>query len=218
MVNALFWKWLVASAAAITIIGAGYGCGQKTSSITSTTLPTSVSTSTTTALSVTTSPVMVQQDRNLAIVFHALITFSINPNTSYATDLAVPAVPITWTGLLFSGNLQESGPGEDITDNVGGTISADGTSLITLVYSRKILRTNNTGTSYDIALHNVPLDTSINNLTFRYSGAVIQSYVSSISYADGTVNSGQIVSSNNYVSTDWANTQNPPTLTLTFGK
>jgi hypothetical protein len=120
--------------------------------------------------------------------------------------------------MSFSGKLQESGPGEDITDRVSGTVSADGRILVSLVYSRQILRTNNSSTSFSVSLSNVPIDIGTILGSYNYSGAVIQGYISSITYVDGTIVSGQIVASTTYGSTDWGNIQQPPTLTITFGK
>ncbi len=159
-----------------------------------------------------------QQYKNLAVKFHAVLTFSLNNvNVSYPTDLAVPEVPITWSGTSFSGTLHESGPGEDITDKVAGTISADGKVVISLVYSRQVLRTTNSGTAFKVTLSNVSLEAGTIPGTFNYSGAVIRGYFSEIYYADGTIVSGQIVPSTIYISTDWENTQQSPTLTIAFG-
>ena len=141
-----------------------------------------------------------------------------NTNISYPTDLAVPQVPVIWSGMSFSGTLHESGSGEDITDKVAGTISADGKVLVSLVYSRQVLRTTNSGTAFSVSLSNVPLDIGVSSGAYNYSGAALQGYVSGITYVDGTIISGQIIPSTVYVSTDWGNTQQPPTLTIVFGK
>ncbi len=208
------------------------GCARKpiSSTFSTTSIATSPSTISTTAISSTTtgstpasstpiSSTIYQQYTNLAVKFHALLTFSLNnTNVSYPTDLAVPQVPVIWSGTSFSGTLHESGPGEDITDRVAGTISADGNVLVSLAYSRQVLRTTNSGTAFSVSLASVPLDIGASPGTYVYSGASIQGYVSGINYADGTIVSGQIVASTIYVSTDWGNIQQPPTLTIIFGK
>jgi hypothetical protein len=194
-----------------------FGCTQKSttsaSTLTSTTLPLSTTAITTSSMNT----VNFQQYKSLGVDFRAVITFSIsNTTTSYPTELAVPQVPITWNGLSFSGNLQESGVGEDVTDTVNGSVSADGKTLVQLVYSRQIMRTTATGTYYSITLQSVPLNAGTIAGLFNYSGANIQGYVKAINYIDGPIVSGQINAITTYISADWANTQ-PPTLSLTFG-
>ena len=228
----LIRKFRLVAVVTIMVVGVCFGCSQKhipttstnqskttSTSVNSTVITSLVVSSTTTTLSSTTNPIIWQRYANLGVKFHAVLTFSVNNSKiSYPTDLAVPQVPSTWSGLSFSGKLPESGPGEDITDKVDGTVSTDGKVLVSLIYSRQILRTTNSGTSFSVSLSNVPLDVGNTSGTYGYSGTAIQGYISAISYADGTIVSGQIVASTTYVSSDWGSIQQPPILSITFGK
>jgi len=212
--------------AAIATVGLmSYGCTPKSitssSTTTSATAVTTTSTSLTTTVSTSTTDLaLLQQYKNLGVSFHAIVTFNINnTNASYPSDFTVPQVPITWNGLGFSGRLLESGPGEDITDEMTGTVTADGKTLASLVYSRQILRTTGSGTYFNITFQAVPVNITIDSTgSFSFTGAAVQSYVTGINYADGPVVSGQVTASTSYVSTDWASSQQPPNLLLTFGK
>jgi hypothetical protein len=213
---------IIRLALVLTIVaGAIVGCTQKSSTlpaISSSTTTSPQSTSTANITSVTTNTVVFQSFHSFAADFRAFITFTVsNTTASYPTELAVPQVPVTWNGLSFSGNLQESGPGEDITDEVSGTVSPDGNTLSQLIYSRKIMRTTNTGTYFSITLRGVPLNAGLITGLYSFSGALLQQYVITINYMDGPIVSGQIEASTAYLSTDWANTQQMPALTLTFG-
>jgi hypothetical protein len=195
-----------------------FGCTTKSTPTASTSTSTTLlPVSTTTITSTSTNTVNFQQYKSLAVDFRAVITFSIsNTTTSYPTELAVPLVPITWNGLSFSGSLQESGIGEDVTDTVNGTVSADGKALVQLVYSRQIMRSTATGTYYSVTLQSVPLNAGIIAGLFNFTGSSIQGYATAINYIDGPIVSGQINATTTYVSTDWGNAQ-PPTLSITFG-
>ena len=187
---------------------------------TSTTALTTTSTSLTATVSTLTADrAFLQQYKNWGVSFHAIVAFNINnTNTSYPSEFTVPQVPITWSGLAFSGTLQESGHGEDITDQVTGAFTADGKTLASLVYSRQILRTTGSGTYFSVALQDVPLIVIATVGSFSFTGSVIQNYIIGINYADGPVVSGQVTASTSYVSTDWASIQQPPNLMLTFGR
>jgi hypothetical protein len=230
-------KYVDVIALVATALIIGSGCAQKTtqtpSTFTSATATTPISSivgtsnvgtstiasSTTAVSSSTTNFLVFQQYTSLAIVFQALVTFNVNnTNVTYPSNLFVPQVPITWSGASFSGTLHESGPGEDITDKVAGVISADARTMVSLIYSREIVRATNSVTSYSISIFSLPLAAVNTSGIYIYSGFAIQGYVSEISYLDGTIVSGKLVASTTYVSSDWGNIQQPPTLTITFGK
>ncbi len=169
---------------------------------------------------------LIQKNGNLSVKFSGVMTFEYSGTqvTSFS-ELAVEGVPIIWMERLFSGKLEEFGAGEDITDEVHGSLSADGNWIETFYYSRQILRktTNPSGTFYRITLKNVPITGAANGSTagpgnFIKSGADAQKYITKIEYADGPVKGGQINSTTKYVTTDWGNTGKGqvPTMKVTF--
>lgn len=170
---------------------------------------------------------LLQQNKFLTGRFYGLMTFKFSGTTfTFPTELQIASVPVTWMGELFNGKLEEVGPGEDVTDEVHGSVSSDGNWLVTLYYSRQILRTsNNTGTFFRVTFRNVPIMKQVNGVvtevgTFEKDGADLQKYVEKIEYIDGTLNGNQIVPTSSYLSTDWKNTGNglKPSLKLTFEK
>ena len=159
-----------------------------------------------------------QQNGHLAVTFHALMTFNTSGKTiTFPSELFVPPVPIAWSGTSFAGRLEESGPGEDVTDEVSGTVSADGTTLISMVYWRQVLRTGvNSGTYYHVTLQSLPIVVPSVG-TFNGSGVDLQKHVVNIDYADGSLSGGRIVPATTYVSTDWTTGAGQmPSLSLTF--
>ncbi len=163
-----------------------------------------------------------QGTASLSVDLFGLVTYRTGTATAtFASVFFVHSGPVKWSGTTFSGHLEEAGAGEDITDTVEGSVSADGYNLVSLTYSRVIIRPAvANGTSYTVSLAGVPLASGSNVGAFQLAGAGVQKYVSAIKYADGKLNGTQIVSSFEYVSTDWANT-NPseqPTLKVTFGQ
>ena len=182
------------------------GCNRPTSATaaTSTTSPTVRPP----ASSITQATLAITQSKSLSVSLYGLMTFSVSgSSSSYPTQLFVPAVPLTWSGTSFTGRLEEAGPGEDITDEVSGAVSSDGSMAESVRYSRKVIRSEaGNGTSYTVALHNVPLGPVSQAIGgFQKSGAEVQNYVASIEYADGPLSGGDVVPSTKYVSTDWAN-------------
>jgi hypothetical protein len=164
---------------------------------------------------------ILQGRTTLTVDFFGLVTFQTGASTiTFPTVFFVHGVPIKWSGVSFTGHLEEAGPGEDITDTVVGTVSADGNTLASLVYDRRIIRPSlATGTSYRVILRDVPLFSGSALGAFQTTGVDIRQYVSAIEYADGPVTNGQIVSAFAYVNTDWTNTGagQSPTLKLSFG-
>ncbi len=139
---------------------------------------------------------------------------------------SVPPVPITWAGTSFTGRLEEAGPGEDITYQASGAVSKDGDTLLSLAYSRQVIRPSaNSGVFYRVTLQNVPVVNAADGAAngpgkFEKAGAELQNYVVNIEYADGPLSGGRIAPNTTYVSTDWTNTGTgqTPTLKLAFGK
>ena len=160
---------------------------------------------------------LLQVNGHLAVSLQADMTFlSGGRNLSFPTQLFVPPVPITRNGASFSGRLEESGPGEDVTDLVNGTVSPDGATLLSLVYSRQVLRSAGTGTFYQVTLQNLPLASATLG-AYSGNGPGLQTYVTGIAYEDGPLNGTQIMPTTTYVSTDWAGASGQkPALTLTF--
>ena len=152
----------------------------------------------------------------------ASLTFSNSP-VVYPTQFTMPNVPISWNGTSFKGQLEEVGAGEDVLYQAAGNVSPNGATLISFVYSQRIIRTNNTGTFYRLTLNNLPVgdpaDGSIPGWgTFKGVGADLQNYVTKIEYMDGPLSNGQINPMTTYDSTDWSNTSpgSMPTFSLAF--
>ncbi len=153
--------------------------------------------------------------------FTALVTFrSGQSETTLPAVFFVHRVPITWSATSFAGHLEEQGAGEDITDAVQGAVSADGNMLVSLIYSRRVIRpVLGSGTAYTVILKDVPLGFGRSTGVFQGSEADVQRYVAAIQYADGLLSGGQIISSIEYVGTDWTASRPAwsPSLTLSFG-
>ena len=164
-----------------------------------------------------------RESKTLAASLYGVVTFSFSGTTVvFPTQLFVPAVPIAWSGTSFSGHLEETGPGEDVTDEVSGVVSNDGNTALSLTYSRQVIRrTAGNGTFYRVSLKNVQTIGPTGAIgVVAKSGADVRYYVVKVEYSDGSLSGGQIVPNTTYVSTDWANT-NPgqvPTLQATFAK
>jgi hypothetical protein len=171
---------------------------------------------------------VVQQNGNLSARFYGLMTFDYSGSpVKVLSELAVSGVPVEWMGALFSGKLEEFGPGEDVTDEVHGSLSADGNWVESLFFSRQILRTsaNASGTFYRVTLKNIHLvivdaGTQAGQAAFEKTGSDIRKYVITVEYADGPVKDGKIVSKTTYTSTDWENIKagQTPTLKMSFSK
>ncbi len=171
---------------------------------------------------------LIQQNGNLSVRFFSVMTFSSSGTLVTApSELGVSGVPINWMGVIFNGRLEEFLAGEDTTDEVHGSVSADGNWIESMYYSRQILRTtaNPSGTFYRISLKSVPISGAASGSTlgpgnFEKSSGDIQKYITQIEYADGPVIDSKINSITKYISTDWGNTFKGqiPTLKLTFAQ
>lgn len=182
------------------------GCSPTVSTITTTT--TTRPTIQPTASSTTLASLAFMQSKSLSVSLYGVMTFSVSGSSvSYPTQLFVPAVPITWSGTSFTGRLEEAGPGEDITDEVNGTVLADGSAAESVTYSRKVIRSGaGNGTAYTVVIHNVPLGPQPQAIGgFEKIGAEVQKFVASIAYAGGPLSGGEVVPNTKYVSTDWTN-------------
>lgn len=177
---------------------------------------------TTTPVTTTTGPshlAVLQGTGAFTVDFSALVTFrSGQSETTLPAVFFVHGVPIAWSGTAFAGHLEEQGAGEDITDTVQGSVSADGNTLVSLVYSRRVIRTAySNGTAYTVTLKDVPLASASRVGAFQGNGADLQRYVAGVQYLDGQVSGGQIISNFEYVGTDWtAGGAQSPTLKLSF--
>ncbi len=167
---------------------------------------------------------LLQQNGRLTATFKALTTFQFNgaPVTLFA-EFSVSQVPLTWTGTSFRGRREEAGPGEDSTDEITGTVSEDGSTMIALAYSRQVLhRSANNGTFFRVSLANVPVVGETNGRatglgTFQKTGADVRKYIATVEYTDGPLNGNQINPTTTYLSTDWTSMQLPD-LRVTFEK
>lgn len=168
---------------------------------------------------------LLQQNRYLTGRLYGLVTFDYAGTIiTFPAEFAVSSVPIEWMEVIFSGKLAEGGPGEDVTDQVHGSVSADGTWLVSLLYSRQVIRaTTNTRTFYRIMLRNMPIVKLVGGVTtelgtFEEEGSDVQRYVDRIEYVDEPLRGSGTVTT--YLSTEWKNTVKGqmPTLKLAFEK
>ena len=167
---------------------------------------------------------MLQKNGFFKARFFALMNFSFSGTTvTYATELTTASVPINWMATIFDGKLEETGAGEDVTDQIHGSISTDGQWVTDMFFSRSIVNSgNNTGIFYRITLHNVPLagldTTQILGSAILDKEGDIQKYVTKVEYQSGPVVNGQISPTTTYLSTDWKNLQTGmiPILRFTF--
>lgn len=168
-----------------------------------------------------------QQSGHLTVILSARMTFSSSGAlVPYPTVFDAPSVPITWSGASFTGELEKIFMREDTAEytiyRVNGTASADGSTLLSLVYSRQIVGENsNPRNFYQVSLQNMPIAKGAGGAatelaTFDVAGADAQKYVRKIEYADA-LNSGGLPNTV-YVSTDWSGTTPVPTLKVAFGK
>jgi hypothetical protein len=159
--------------------------------------------------SVSTGLYLLQQNGRLAATFRAMVPQNVNGSSvDYSTEFFVPSLPITWTGASFRGQLNERGSGEDIVYNVSGLVSADGSVLVSLVYSRLITSAGpSSGTFYQVVLRNLTIPAAG---AFQGTGPGVQQYVA-------IVESGSALDS---LQIDWSNTGGGqlPALTVTFSK
>jgi hypothetical protein len=130
---------------------------------------------------------------------------------SWPTELTISSVPLQWMGQVFNGTVKAN----SLTDQVHGSISADGQWLLTLTYSRQVVQSAS-GVNYSVKLRNVPIGSSANDTVkagnFEKTGDVAK-YVEEIGYVAGPPKS-------TYISIDWANSGQglQPILEVTFEK
>jgi hypothetical protein len=165
----------------------------------------------------------IQKNKYLIARLYGVMTFDYSGTTvTFPTELIISSVPLVWMGPIFDGKVENNGPGNDVTDQVHGSVSADGTWIVSLSYSRQIIRPGDKSLSYRITLKNVPIanaDTGTTNTpgTFEKTSDV-QKYVQTIEYNSGIFTGGKIVPAITYVSTDWENAKTgmQPALKITF--
>jgi len=165
-----------------------------------------------------------QQKSFLKARFFGVMTFSFSGTAfTYPTEFTVASVPIVWMALIFDGKLEETGAGEDVTDQIHGSISQDGQWITDMYFSRRITYiNNNTGIFYQVTLHNVPLGgldtTQTPGSAIADREGDVQKYITQIDYQNGPLVNGQINATTTYMSTDWKNMKTGmiPVLKLTF--
>lgn len=210
-----YWMKLVVFVILISITMVSFACSKANTTKTTTT--------STTATTPQHYLALIQQNGYMTARLYGLMSFNFNGTTvSYPTELIIVSVPIVWMGQVFSGKLEETGPGEDVTDQVHGSVSADGAWLLNLTYSRQIVYNNGKAVAYSVSMKNVPvIDTKIGltdaPVTFKKQGDV-QKYIDEIVYNDGSWDGKKITPNITYVSTDWTNSGNnlQPILRLAF--
>jgi hypothetical protein len=170
---------------------------------------------------------LIQQNGNLSVRLFGIMDFDYSEGNIFRipSELAVSGVPLVWMGANFKGNLEKTTKGEDVTDEVHGSLSVDGNWIESIYYSRKTLRANGSETFYRVNIQNLPLNYTANvassNLgNFEKYGADIQKYITRIEYMEGLVKDGQVDSRIKYLSTDWKNNAQgqTPLLKLTFAR
>jgi hypothetical protein len=171
---------------------------------------------------------LLQQNGNLSARLYGIMDFDYSGAVVRSpTELAVSGVPLQWMGANFNGKLQKSSTTEDVIDEVHGSISADGSWVESIYYSRQVLRkgANSSGTFYRINLKNIPINegqngADVNPGIFERSGTDIQKFITRIEYVDGLMKDGEIDPSIKYISTDWTNSSpgQTPSIKLVFAK
>jgi len=150
------------------------------------------------------------ENKYLIARLYGVMTFDYSGTTvTFPTELIISSVPLVWMGPIFDGKVENNGPGNDVTDQVHGSVSADGTWIESLSYQRQIIRPGDKSLSYRITLKNVPIanaatGTTTTPGTFEKTSD-IQKYVQTIEYNSGIFTGGKIVPAITYVSTDWEN-------------
>jgi hypothetical protein len=168
-----------------------------------------------------------QQAGNLTGFLSGYMNFKISGTEfAFPTQLTVDQVPIYWMKTIFNGKVEKAGPGEDLTDEVHGSLSEDGDWVESMYYGEQITRpSSKTATFFRVTLRHVPLqilngpaDKEIG--VFNLSNGDLQKYVEKIEYRDGPWNNGQITPLSEYLSIDWNNTERGkvPVLRLTFAE
>jgi hypothetical protein len=159
-----------------------------------------------------------KENSRLSVTFFAVVTLdAVTQTFPFPAEFDLPQMPITWNGPSFSGRTEEGGPGEDVTDQVGGNVSSDGSIVESLVYSRRIMRqSQHNGTYYRLTLQNLPVSSG----SFVKAGADLRQYVAKLEYAEGNIVNGEISPNVTVTSVDWTN-PNPgqmPRLNVEFSR
>ncbi len=142
---------------------------------------------------------------------------------TYPTSLGVPSVPVVWMGPIFSGKLEKTGPGQDTTIQVHGSISDDGEWVNALSYSKIIVtRSTSNVLSYEVSLRYVPITAVSGSAvmgTFEKKGSDVRKHVEEIKYfQSGTLSGTQKATTTTFTSLDWegVGTGQEPILKLVF--
>ena len=162
-----------------------------------------------------------QQYKYMNARLYGQMTFDIDGEQfTWPAELIIASVPLEWMGQVFNGTLKAGASGNDLTDKIHGSVSADGAWLLSLSFSRQIVRIGENGTYYRVTLKNVPIGANSYVTApgvFEKVGD-IQKYVEEIQYIDGRWDGSKIIPNVNYISTNWVNTRSglQPILKLTF--
>jgi hypothetical protein len=155
---------------------------------------------------------ILKQYGNISARFYAIMTFTgLGATVDFPSELAIPPLSIEWMGNIFSGKLVGFGPGGEITYQVHGSVSDDGLWLDSLSYSREIIwGSANSGSFYRVTMQNLPIGSEFNGAVSNIgecekTGSDIQRYLVKIEFAEGTLDGRKIISTTNYISTDWKN-------------
>jgi hypothetical protein len=161
--------------------------------------------------------IALQKNGYMTARVYGVMTFDFGGEiVSYPTELKISSVPLQWMGQVFNGKTVVSGPQYSLTDQVHGSISADGEWLLTLSYTRQILRPLDS-VAYSVALRNVPIISSTNATAGVRSVEIegdVQKYIDAINYLAG----GAGGTPTKYTSMDWTNADfgTKPILKVTF--
>lgn len=158
-----------------------------------------------------------QQNQYIKVSLSGVMTFEFNgEQVAWPTLLATSSIPVTWMGQVFNGTVELNG----LTDQVHGAVSSDGEWLLTLSYSRGIIRPSDV-IFYSVILKNVPItrmaDGTLVVGSFEKQGDV-QKFVENVVYRAGGALGNATISSTNYAMTDWSGTTQgiQPVLKVTF--
>lgn len=154
------------------------------------------------------------QNKSVSVSLSGLTTFNEHGQdvTSYQ-EFGVQNVPLTWRDTTFMGNVTSTpSTGEQIVDHVHGVATGDGVYLQHLSYWREIRKEGRPDVIIDITVYAIPMDGTAGNSTpaqcFVQTGDV-KKYVLDFTYIEEGVK---------YLSTDWANPEQPPVLNIQFFK
>jgi hypothetical protein len=169
--------------------------------------------------SATSGTTWLQKAGNITVSFKGMMTFDFGDPTgtnftTWATELSVPAVPITWMGNIFNGTITDSGSGYGLTDEVHGNVSADGLWVDQMTYSRRVVSQSGSS-NFSVTLSDIPIIKNENGNTtilasFLKTGSDVQKHVVNINYTSG----GSIGTT--YKSTDWTDPNGVLKLELEF--